>query len=68
MGEKLNKASIALHAVAWTLLVCSLMGNYALYTGKIIRPEWVTDYVSVLSEAAKQDAAPAPAAQKHPHG
>jgi hypothetical protein len=54
MQEKLNKLSAALHAVAWTLLACSLLANYALWNGKIIRPEWVQDYVSVLSDAQKE--------------
>lgn len=69
MGEKAQKICHIMNAVAWTLLVCSLLANYAIWTGKVIRPEWVTDYVSVLS-AAEHDGVPQPPApkEKNPRG
>ena len=50
MGQKSLITLACLAGMLATLLTCSLAANYMLWTGKVIRPEWVQDYVSVLSQ------------------
>jgi hypothetical protein len=35
-----------INGIAWGVLICSLLANYLLWTGKATRPETISDYLT----------------------